>query len=415
MANFFSDYFDYTKDTESPMFYHRWCAISGIAALLGRQYQFPHGHFIVYPNFYTMLIGEPGARKSTAISIIKKLVQATGYNTVASNKTTKEKFLLDLEGGFDFSQEAAGDEPSDFQELFGSDDNSPREVLIAADEFGDFLGANNVEFVSLLTTLWDNLDHYDNRIKTGKSVHIVSPTVNILSGSTATGFAQTFPPEIMGQGFLSRMLLVYSDPSNKKIPFPTRPDDAATIEIVNSLSRIKNTVTGLAELEPTAKAMLEKIYVTFEGLEDSRFKSYSTRRFTHLLKLCLVTAAAHYSTSITEEHVLLANTILSYTETKMPMALGEFGKSKHSDIAHKIMTHLYEATAPVTANDLWKVVHTDLENMVELGKILQGLAQAEKIQGVVVAGKPAGYLPKRKPISPSAAGLIDYTLLEETK
>ena len=98
--DFFSHYLGYTKDSEVPTFFHRWSAIAGIGAYLGRNYYFNHGHFNIYPNTYCMLIGNPGTRKSTAIKVMKKILKLANYDTIAANKTSKEKFMMDLAEGF---------------------------------------------------------------------------------------------------------------------------------------------------------------------------------------------------------------------------------------------------------------------------------------------------------------------------
>ena len=48
-----------------------------------------------------MLIGHPGARKSAAIKAARKIISGAGYSTYSAEKTSKEKFLLDLEGAED--------------------------------------------------------------------------------------------------------------------------------------------------------------------------------------------------------------------------------------------------------------------------------------------------------------------------
>ena len=94
--SFFDLYLEYTHDTEVPIFFSRWAALAGIGAYLGRGLSFSHGHFNLQPNLYCMLIGQPATRKSTAVKLIKNLLIKAGYNTVAADKTTKEKFLLDF-------------------------------------------------------------------------------------------------------------------------------------------------------------------------------------------------------------------------------------------------------------------------------------------------------------------------------
>ena len=134
-GDFFSHYLAYTSETEVPAFFNRWSAIAGIGAYLGRQYYFQHGHFTINPNQYCMLIGSPGTRKSTAIKLMKKLLVDAGYNTIAADKTTKEKFLLDLSG--DKGEEGALQTPEELLDssLFNEGSNNDSEIFIMADEF----------------------------------------------------------------------------------------------------------------------------------------------------------------------------------------------------------------------------------------------------------------------------------------
>jgi hypothetical protein len=417
--DFLSSYLHYASDTEVPAIFHRWAAISSIGAFLGRRYYFNHGHFTIHPNIYCMLVGASGTRKSTAIKLFKKLIQAAGYDTIAADKTTKEKFILDLSGESDLDSlipMKTGKQIEDFlsQNLWGDSDEEvttrpDAEIFIMADEFNDFFGNGNVEFISLLGTLWDYSGVYKNRIKNGKSVSITNPTVSILGGNTPTNLSLAFPPEIIGQGFFSRLLFIYGEPNGKKITFPTAPSDEATRRIIDSLQKLRSSATGPAQLTTGAENLLDKIYKSNLGVNDVRFDSYSTRRFSHLLKLCLITSASRHANGIRESDVIYANTILSHAEHFMPKALGEFGKAKHSDISHKIVSLVERDYAVVSFKEIWKHVSNDLEKMSDLSTLLQNLVAAEKLQSV--AG--AGFVANRRIIDEAQEGLVDYSLLTE--
>lgn len=411
--DFITEYIHYASESsEVPVTFHRWAAIAGVGAYLGRQYFFEHGHQIIHSNVYSMLIGSPGTRKSSAIKLMKKIMIEAGYNTIAADKTTKEKFLLDLsgEGDSDGSGKLTPEELLD-QNLFGeSIGTTDAEIFIMADEFNDFFGNGNIEFISMLGNLWDYSGVYRNRIKNGKSVNITNPTVSILGGNTPTGFSLAFPTEILGQGFFSRILLIYGEPNGRKIAFPTPPSQSATKEVVQSLKQIKLSSIGSAPLTPTARRIFEKIYGGNFGVDDVRFESYSNRRFAHLLKLALIGSAARYAKEINEEDVIRANTILVHAERLMPKALGEFGKAKHSDVTHKIVQVLESSTEVLTFKDIWAHVANDLEKMNDLGQLIQNLAAADKIQ-IVPGGK--GFLPKRKLIVYSDSSLFDFSLLTD--
>lgn len=401
--DFIADYLKYTKETEPPIVYHRWCAISAIGALLGRSSYINLGHFRVFPNLYTMLIGEPGARKSTAIKINKRLLTASGYTYIGADKTTQEKFLIDLEG---IEDDPSGSDSSRIHSSYSTsitaknlwgdieEYQEPKEVFIMADEFNEFAGAGNVDFYSLLGNFWDWDDPkpYTRRLKNSRSVSIFQPTISILGGNTTENFSRAFPPEIIGQGFLSRLILIYGEKSIRKYARPTSPSAEATASIVSSLLTIRKFARSEVVLDTEADAICDAIYDKWPATEDHRFKGYDSRRYTQLLKLSLILSAARGEDIIIGERIIEANTILAAADVNMPKALGEFGMSKTSEIADKILNFLDSQRKAVTLKDIWAHVRRDLEKMEQLASIMQGLLSANKVQFI----NTHGYLTKKK-------------------
>jgi hypothetical protein len=130
-----------------------------------------------------------------------------------------------------------------------------------------------------------------------------------------------------------------------------------------------------------------------------------------LLKLCIIICATHFEKEITEETVIEANTYLTYIESLMPKALGEFGKSKNSDVTHKILSYI-ESHDGCKLKDLMKLVSADLEKPSDIGDIIRKLSMTDKIQNI--AGL---FLPMRAKGLSDSTGLIDLTYLtaEELK
>ena len=374
-ASFFQTYLSYVGETEAPMFYHRWSALSMIGAFLGRDFYLPFGHSTLYPNMYVMLIGEPGTRKSTAIKLAKKVITSSGYKSISSDKTSKEKFILDL------AEQNAPETTDDILDsnLWGEGNDSYAEMYIACDEFNDFIGLGNLEFISLLGNLWDFSGTFTLRNKNSKSVSVQDPTISILGGNTATSFANAFPPDVLGQGFFSRLLLIHGEPTGKKIPFPEAPTQEQVAEVIDSLQRIKQTCVGPASISAEAKDLLEYIYINSKGLEDPRFISYSNRRFTHLLKLLLLISASHYRNEIQLEDVVEANTILTHTENLMPKALGHFGRARNAEVTHKIMATLRNNGGPMSMQEIWVVLQTDLNSISELVEQMKNLMYSHSV------------------------------------
>lgn len=418
----FSRYFEYTRDTEPPIIYHRWTYINLLGASIGRKAFLRHGHFRVFPNLYTMLIGEPAARKSTSIKMGKKLFAAAGFSKFAADKTSKEKFLLDLEGlEVDDSQQfdSRGKSKAKYdaitaENLWGrpEEDRTIREVFIVADEFNEFAGAGNLEFYTTLGNFWD-FDSPDQsftqRLKNSRSVSIYQPTISILAGNTPDLFARAFPPEAIGSGFLSRLLLIHGEKSGRKITFPRVPSQELAASIISYFQTLLLHEFDEVTLSSAARAFLHEIYQNEEPLSDTRFKGYNGRRFTQLLKLCIIISCAQFQTEITENDVLYANTILTHAELLMPKALGEFGKSKNSDVVNKIVNIIEASIRPVTMVEIHRQTHRDISQR-ELQEQLQSLLAANKLQ--LVSGKRLnGFLPKKEPRSEKR--YVDMSLLTQ--
>jgi hypothetical protein len=405
MANLIEDYIEYCRETESPYIYHRWCAIAAIGAIVGRKLYLEFGDDKIHPNLYIMLLGEPAARKSTAIKKLKRMVGASGYDNFGADKTTKEKFLLDLEGAIeDF--EGKGMSPDQIydsvtsQNLWGDGSlpTEPREVFIVADEWNEFTTPGNSEFYTTLGNFWDWNDDrkpFTQRLKNTKSVCIWQPTVSILGGNTPEKFAEAFPPAIIGGGFLSRMLLIHGERSGRKYDIPPTPDRETTEQLITRFQTIRSRTFGAAVVEPSARTILKEIYETRgDAVDDVRFKGYNNRRHTQLLKLCLIIAAGNNTNILGREIVITAHTYLSASERFMARSIGEFGKARNSDVANKIMDVLDKATMPVGVKEIWKHIHQDLDKVSLLADIMQSLQIAERVI-YVKDGVSPGYLPKK--------------------
>ena len=403
-TDFFTAYMDYADldNSEAPPIYHRWVCASIIGALLGRSVHFQLGPHTIYPNQFIMLMGSPGTRKGSAMGVGKSLLKATGYSRFSADKTSKERFLMDMK---------ATDLVNGFDDLESIELDAASESYICAGEFTDFIGQNNMEFVTMLTNLWDNLSEYSQPKITGKSVLIPKPTVNLLGGNTVQGFALAFPPEALGNGFLSRVLMVYSEPTGIRIPWPGELDLLRKDALVQRLKLVR-TLGGKFGVSRAGKELGTTIYNSEVAVEDPRFQYYAQRRYIHFLKLALIIAAAELSTEITDVHMIRANTMLAMAEKGMPRALGEYGKSKYAVVSGAILEYLMHRTRPATSTDIWKVVHKDITKVTELSEILSSLKAADKIQVMTIQGK-TGYMPKLKPASEWPDRLLDKSWLTE--
>lgn len=407
-TDFFKLYFNYVGETEAPYTFHRWAAIASIAALIGRQAWLPWGHGQLYFNKYIMLMGQPGTRKTSTISIAGKALERVGYKYKSANRSSPERFLVDLQ------RSVTTDNFEEIEELEQLTFDLTSEQFIMADEFGDFIGRGNIDFAILLGTLWDCLPEYTHPKIHGKSIRVTKPTVNMLVGSTPQGLALAIPPEAIGQGFMSRVLLIHAEATGRKLDEPTAPSKQAVEELDERLREISRTIRGPFSFTAEAKEIRKELYRKFKALGDSRFEHYTTRRYTHLLKLACILSAANLRNVVHDTTLVHANTILAAAEDKMAKALGEYGRSKFAEISNSVMEIVANAPGACTLQYIWKRVSHDLAKQQDLIEILKNLTQAEKLKIYQHDGK-SGYIPGAVKKTEWDAGLIDkeYLFAEE--
>lgn len=403
--DFFSTYMDYVNlnRSEAPATFHRWTLAGSIGALLGRNVYLPFGNGMIYPNQFVMLMGPPGARKGTALSYSKTLLRGMGFNRFAKDRTSKERFLMDMKQ-FDDMHEMKEED----LEVLRLD--APSESFIMSGEFVDFVGPANDMFLMMLTNLWDNLPEYEHPKIQGKSIFVDKPVVNLLSGATPQTFSMAVPPESLETGFLSRMILVHGDPTGVKVPWPPVPDKEVAAVLKDHLSDIRR-LAGTITVNRGAWLLAEKIYDAEIPVDDIRFRHYMQRRHTHLLKLAIVMCCSELRYEVEEQDLIRANTMLALAEKNMPRAMGEFGASRHADSNGKILSFLDGQLEPKNAQDIWRALRNET-TLKDLAEILNGLKIAGKIRGVELKGKP-GYVINHVETKSWPSALLDRDWLTE--
>ena len=374
-------YLKLVEHTEPPVLHHIWSLISMMSANLGRRCYFEFGSIPILPNQYVLLVGDPGVRKSTAIGLAKKMIKGNTSIRLAPDDTGGQRQGLisamqaeeinpeELFAGLDQAEEYASAAPT----VHPEDRHS---MFVLASEFASFLGLSSYELIVFLTKMWDGEDHTYS-LKNSKQV-LENPLINILGGTTPIAISTALPMEVVGQGFLSRVILVYAE-SSVKIPRPQALAEDGVAEIRKIFNYVSNEFTGPFKETAKAATRLDEIYLANTKIEDTRFVYYKTRRHTHLIKLTMALAALRGSQEIIIDDVEDAQNILSLTEESMPNALGEFGLSPLGTAKQKLLEFIRQSEDPFTVKNLWSLMQRDmkledftqtLKDFVSEGKIL---------------------------------------------
>lgn len=352
------------EDTESPRLFHVWSAISAIAAALGRRCYLPFGPMVIYPNIYTLLVGNPGTRKSTAGSMMKRLLkQSTGVRFAPTDTGGQRQGLVtamlgkgeDQQKAFLEGVELTGRDDSlralTLDEVAEISDETPEDhvptsaadkhhLMVVMGEITSLLGQNNHGMLDFLTQMWDG-DDYDYGLKSS-SITLKDPLLNIHGCTTPVNIAHSMPPGAGGQGFLSRVILVYGARKYKMVPRPAAPELELVSRVKDAIQRAYYEIDGAFEETAEALAYSKTLYEYNLEISDSRFGYYNERRYTHLIKLAMCLAAARGTSLIIKEDYAEAHRILRATERGMPDALGEFGLNPLAHIKQQILENIRE-------------------------------------------------------------------------
>jgi len=392
-------YMQMVEATESPRVYHAWSALSGVGACLGRKMWFPWGSGKLFPNIYVLLVGSPAARKSTAMEIMQDMIsECTTIKFAQDDCGGKRQGLIALMAGEEDDPDIE-DIGKQMESMLLSPDsiatievdmstgeaNRPTEdkhvIMVASTEFNNFIGHGNIEFLEFLARMYDG-KRYKYQLKNKKEKLLMDePLINLIGCTTPTNIAEAMPSAAIGQGFMSRSILVHGTKRHRELE--TLPEIPSHLmeEVKKRYSDIYFTMKGQFTRTKDAVDFSQYIYGRPLELNDGRFIYYASRRHTHFLKLAMIFAASRLSNEINLEDVQNSDALLLATEKTMPDALGEYGLNPISAAKQKIIDFIVHAKEPVTMNMLQQFMHRDLR-LQELGQCVNDLINANKIQMV---------------------------------
>lgn len=393
---FLKAHLDYVEHTESPIIMHTWGALVTAGACLGRHAYLKLGIGNVFPNMFCLLVGPPGTRKNAAIKYpVDIMKQYTNVKMAPDDTGGQRQGLIAAIQNSELDNIAAQlqDPESHNINLFGDtseldilksvnmevsqEDVDAHTLFICATEFGSFLGQGSLEMTRFLNKMWDGED-YKYKIRK-EHYTLKNALLNLLGGTTSADLATLLPEEAIGQGFMSRIVLVYAAQRGKRIP-PSK--SYVKKELEDDLGRYYQHLfydfrTEMS-MSKQATDLEDEIYNQDIKIPDTRFIYYAERRHAHMEKLSIVLAATNDRAEINLADVELAHEILKETELHMPDALGEYGLSPIALSRQKMLEFIQHANGPVRDDILWAVLRRDMR-LIDFKNAIADLINAKKI------------------------------------
>lgn len=397
LSNWLASFAEYARFGEAPENTLFWTGVCTVAGALRRKVWIDMGYFKWTPNFYVILVANPGIiSKSTTANIGMNLLrQVPGIKWGPEVVTWQSLVQTMAEARESFIDPDTG-EYIDMSAL-----------TICSDEFGNLLNPQDREMVDIFVGLWDGKEGtFEKKTKNSGNDAIVNPYINILACTTPAWISGNFPEYMIGGGFTSRCIFVYAEKKRQLVAYPKRHMDASGAEKVLKLKQdlihdleVISMMAGEMKLTEEAykwgEAWYEKHWATrHTHLDPNQFGGYLARKQTHIHKLAMVLSAAQDDSRVITPDILdLAARLTSGLEHDMNRVFSKMGQNEVTRLAGMLI-EILEADGKMAMQDLYKKVFR-IASYNEFTDALQSCINAGHVQSVTQGNVP--YISLKKP------------------
>ena len=277
MESWIESFVKETKNLHAPEIFRRWAAITAISAVLEQKVWVTTSRPL-FPNIFAFLVGHPGVGKSRTMSEVRHIVQKIPDFHLAPISMTFASLVDTL-----LVSKRNIIRPNEDQLEYNS-------MYICADELGAFIHKYDNEMIDGLSAFYDPAPYQQVRRTSDLKIKIASPQLNILCGTTPQNLTDLMPEKAWGQGFTSRLIMVFSD--ERIIGDDFAPEDARDTTNLEHDIAIINGLVGQFEVTSEYREAVNNWRALGEPPVPAHPKliHYVTRRRTHLYKLSMVSA-----------------------------------------------------------------------------------------------------------------------------
>lgn len=323
-------YCEHTQHLEAPTNLHFFSGVAAVAGALRRHVWFDQGYFKWYPNFYIIIVADPGiVNKSTSIGVAMDLLREVPGVHLGPSSITWQALVqhmgnvgeqVDIDGKGTFLTQSC--------------------LSFVASELGTLIDFRNREMIDVLVDLWDGkTGSWEKMSKMSGTESVVNPWISLIAGTTPAWLAANVPESAVGGGFTSRCLFIFGREKRHLTAYPKRllppgyhDNQQKLIADLEAIALLRGEYKLTKEAEEYGQHWYEQLWTNKpQHLEGERFKGYVARKQTHLHKLCMVLSASEgESMVITKKHFNVAETLFESVEDDMLLAMDRVGRSEAS-------------------------------------------------------------------------------------
>ncbi len=374
-------YMELTEDSEPPVLFRKWAAISSIAAALQRKVRVELGLSLTfYPNLYIVLVGPSATGKGTAMKFASDIIEKIPTIRLSAQATSLQALIRRMKET----------NLTDINTITG-DQTYHSSLTIFSTEFTVFLGYHNQELIAALCEWYDCHNRWVYETIARKKEEVVGVWVNLFAGTTPDAIQASLPIESIGGGLTSRIIFVVEERRAKLVIVPTITERQIQLqqmlvydlEAINRMSGVMSYTEGFLKLYTDWCLYAEN----HRPFYDKKFDGYCGRRRKHLITLSMVCCASRGDEMImTSEDIDRAITLLTEVELKMGKVFKGMGRSAISDLISDAVTYVANSQFPdIPLFQFAKYFEGDMDKL-EMERVIMTLEAMNTIKIVKAPG-----------------------------
>lgn len=341
LGNWLASFAEYASFSEAPDNTLFWTGVATVAGALRRKVWIDMGYFKWVPNFYVILVANPGIiSKSTTANIGMNLLRQVPGIKWGPEVVTWQSLV---QGMAESRESFVNPDTGEYIDMSA--------ITICSDEFGNLLNPQDREMVDIFVGLWDGKEGtFEKKTKHSGNDAIVNPYINIVACTTPAWISGNFPEYMIGGGFTSRCVFVYADKKRRLVAYPklliNELGEDKFLDLKQDLIHDLECISMMAgEMRLTEDAFAwgtawyEKHWSTrHTHLDPTQFGGYLARKQTHIHKLAMVLSAARDNSRLIDAKTLeLAANLTSGLETDMNLVFSKIGQNEITRLAAQLI------------------------------------------------------------------------------
>lgn len=364
----FGGYLELVKETTTaPDQFHLASMLTIVGAYLGRRVYTRFASGKIYPNLYTVLVGNSAeSKKDTAIE--------RAWGTPIPPESTRTRVSLPY-------AERTGVEsrPAFLKGLSDSSKPLSGNAIIRMSEFSELLGnAHRKGTTSILTMLiqaWDNPPQLSNE-SIGTPAFVANPSISLLAGTQPNVLAQDLIDTDISSGFANRIMFVPG--SGKGLnPWPDDVDEEARWE---HWQRLHHNISayGDGECIPVNRTPeVDALWIAFQQTprgETPMERTMGQRLQNMVLKIALIYAVSDCSKTIELLHLQRAIAWIEWDWECVRQLMASWATGTDNRLADRMLTIL-RRTGPIKKRDLQRKTHDPRWSPNDFARMLRSLLE----------------------------------------